>query len=119
MPGNVETCGAITMKFRPSAIIEPHTGVGGGGPRPRNDSPDSVMMAPETRSARLDDDGRQSRWAARGATMIARLAHAGQARRLDVGLLLHREHVAAGHAREGRDEAHRHRDDHVASPRSP
>jgi hypothetical protein len=51
IPGNVETCGAMTMKFRPSAIIEPHTGVGGGGPRPRNDRPDSVMMAPETRSA--------------------------------------------------------------------
>jgi hypothetical protein len=51
MPGMVETWGAMTMKLRPSAIIEPHTGVGGGGPSPRNDSPDSVMMAPETRSA--------------------------------------------------------------------
>src|SRR5262245_6237246 len=50
-PGMVEMWGAMTMKFRPSAIIDPHTGVGGGGPSPRNDRPDSVMIAPETRSA--------------------------------------------------------------------
>jgi hypothetical protein len=39
------------MNVWPSAIMRPQAGVGGGGPRPRNDSPDSVMMAPETRSA--------------------------------------------------------------------
>ena len=47
----MDTCGAMTMKFRPSAIIEPQTGVGGGGPSPRKESPASVRMAPDTYSA--------------------------------------------------------------------
>ena len=113
MPGMVATWGAITMKVWPSAIMRPHAGVGGGGPSPRKDSPDSVMMAPETRSAPCTMMGASTL----GSTcwkMMAKLRTPAEARRLDVGLLLHGEDVAARHPRERRDEAHRHRDDHVA-----
>src|SRR5262249_7566751 len=43
-PGKKDTHQALVTKSRPSAIIEPHAGVGGGMPAPRNDSDASTMM---------------------------------------------------------------------------
>src|SRR5207302_11234626 len=38
-PGNVAIQGAVNMNDRPVASIDPHSGVGGEAPRPRNESP--------------------------------------------------------------------------------
>src|SRR2546428_185235 len=43
-PGRNDTHHALVTTSRPSAIIEPHAGVGGGMPAPRNDSDASTMM---------------------------------------------------------------------------
>src|SRR5205823_14738504 len=43
-PGKNDTHHAMVITSRPSAIIEPHAGVGGGMPAPRNDSEASTMM---------------------------------------------------------------------------
>src|SRR6516165_500566 len=46
-PGNVAIQGAVSINDRPVASIEPHSGVGGVAPRPRNDSPAvSTMVNP-------------------------------------------------------------------------
>ena len=43
-PGKKDTHHALVTNSRPSAIIEPHAGVGGGMPAPRNDSEASTMI---------------------------------------------------------------------------
>src|SRR5262249_48513253 len=48
-PGNVATP-HCSISSRPSDTIEPHSGVGGTTPRPRNDKPAKVIMALPTSS---------------------------------------------------------------------
>src|SRR2546430_1840985 len=43
-PGKSDTHQALVTKSRPSAIIDPQAGVGGGMPAPRNESDASTMM---------------------------------------------------------------------------
>src|SRR5207245_3715944 len=43
-PGKNETHHALVTKSRPSAIMEPQAGMGGGMPAPRNDSEASTMI---------------------------------------------------------------------------
>ena len=44
-PGKITTQGAVRMKFRPSAIITPHSGVGGCTPRPKKPSDAPARMS--------------------------------------------------------------------------
>ena len=52
IPGNMAIHGACTSASRPVAIMFPHDGAGGGTPIPRNESPDSSVIAfPTARAA--------------------------------------------------------------------